>query len=138
MQTELYDEIKKGLQEHFKELSLSKSYAPCVVGIAPTNPTYPLIIVDETDNVPYQNLRHFRQTVASVSYKIDIYAKTSGSISKQEIAKHLAIYCDDYLKKIGLKQVSYNVFPDIGTNGALYNITLMYTARFFENKKYFV
>ena len=138
MQIELYDEIKKGLQDHFANLDLSKSYKPSVVGFEPSSPSYPLIIIDEVDNTPYQNMSHYRQTVASVSYKVDIYAKTSGSITKQAIARTLAEHCNAYLKCINLKQVSYNAFPNEGTNGAIYHITLMYSARYFENKQYFV
>lgn len=138
MQTELYDEIKKGLQEYFANLELSKAYKPSVVGFEPSSPNYPLIVIDEVDNTPYQNMSNYRQTVASVSYKVDIYAKTSGSITKQTIARALAEHCNNYLKCIKLKQVSYNAFPNEGTNGSIYHITLMYSARFFENKEYFV
>ena len=138
MQTELYDKIKEGLQDHFVSLGLSKSFNPSVVGFEPSDPKYPLIIIDEVDNTPYQNMTSFRQTVSSVSYKIDIYAKTSGSITKQTIARELAKHCIDYCKSINLKQVSYNAFPNVGTNGAIYQITLMWSARFFENKQYFV
>lgn len=138
MQTELYEKIKEGLQNHFASLGLSKSFNPKVVGFAPSTPEYPLIIVDEVDNTPYQNMSHFRQTVSSVSYKVDIYAKTNGNITKQAIARTLAKHCNDYCESIKLKQVSYNVFPNVGTNGAVYHITMMYSARFFENKQYFV
>lgn len=138
MQTELYEEIKKGLQDHFASLELSKSYKPSVVGFEPSSPTYPLIIIDEVDNTPYQNMSHYRQTVASVSYKVDIYAETKGSITKQQIARTLMKHCDNYFRCINLKQVSMNPFPNDGTNGKLYHIVLMYSARFFENKQYFV
>ena len=148
MQTELYDEIKKGLSQYIESLKLQYPYKPKpkkqgekveqVVGFSPSEPSYPLIIIDEVDNTPYQNMSNYRQTVASVSYKVDIYAKTSGSITKQAIARTLAEHCNDYLKCINLKQVSYNAFPNEGTNGAIYHITLMYSARYFENKQYFV
>lgn len=138
MQTELYDKIKEGLQDHFASLGLSKSFNPSVVGFEPSEPKYPLIIIDEVDNTPYQNMSNYRQTVASVSYKIDIYTKTSGSITKQTIARELAKHCNDYCKCVNLKQVSFNTFPNTGTNGAIYHITLMYSARYFENKQYFV
>lgn len=138
MQTELYEKIKQGLQEYFGTLGLSKSLSPEVVGFAPANPNYPLIVIDELDNTPYQNMAHRRQSVSSVSYKVDVYAKTSGSGTKQEIARELAKYCISYLTSIGLKQVSYNPLPTQGTNGAIYCVTIMFTARYFENKQYFV
>lgn len=138
MQTELYEEIKKGVQNYFASVPLTKSYKPSIVGFAPSSPTYPLIVIDEVDNTPYQHMTHARQTVASVSYKIDIYAETKGNISKQQIARTLMKHCDDYCKNIGLTQVSMNAFANDGTNGKLYHIILMYSARFFENKQYFV
>lgn len=138
MEIELYDNIKKGLQDHIKSLNLSKSYNPSVVGFEPSEPKYPLVIIDEVNNVPYQNMRSFRQTVSDKSYRVDIYAETKGSISKQEIARTIMKHCNDYLAGIGLKQVSMNTFAMDGTNGKLYHIVLMYSARYFENKQYFV
>lgn len=141
MQTELYEKIKEGLQEYIKNLKLPKSQTPTVVGFAPSSPTYPLIVIDEVDNTPYQNMTSFRQTVSSVSYKIDIYAKSVGNQekqTKQDIARKLMKHCNDYCNSIKLRQVSFNTFPNTGTNGAIYHITLMYSARFFENKQYFV
>ena len=106
MQTELYEEIKKGLATYIESLDLQYPYKPKpkkegeqveqVVGFEPSSPTYPLIVIDEVDNTPYQNMSHYRQTVASVSYKVDIYAKTSCSITKQAIARTLAEHCNDY------------------------------------------
>jgi hypothetical protein len=138
MEIELYPTIKEGLQEHIKSLNLSKSYNPSVVGFEPSEPKYPLVIIDEVNNVPYQNMRSFRQTVSDKSYRVDIYAETKGSISKQEIARTIMKHCNDYLACIGLKQVSMNTFANDGTNGKLYHIVLMYSARYFENKQYFV
>ncbi len=138
MEIELYEIIKKGLQDYIKSLNLSKSLNPSVVGFEPSNPTYPLVIIDEVNNVPYQNMRSVRQTVSDKSYRVDIYAETKGSISKQEIARKIMKYCDDYLTHIGLKQLSMNIFANDGTNGKLYHIVLMYSARYFENKQYFV
>ena len=138
MEIELYDNIKKGLQDHIKSLNLSKSYNPSVVGFEPSEPKYPLVIIDEVNNVPYQNMRSFRQTVSDKSYRVDIYAETKGLISKQEIARTIMKHCNDYLTCIGLKQVSMNTFAMDGTNGKLYHIVLMYSARYFENKQYFV
>ena len=138
MEIELYEKIKKGLQDHIKSLDLSKSYNPSVVGFAPSEPKYPLVVIDEVNNAPYLNMSSFRQIVSDKSYRVDIYAETKGSISKQEIARTLMKHCNDYLTYIGLKQVSMNTFANDGTNGKLYHIVLMYSARYFENKQYFV
>ena len=138
MEIELYEKIKNGLQDHIKSLNLSKSYNPSVVGFAPSEPKYPLVIIDEVNDAPHLNMVSFRQIVSDKSYRVDIYAETKGSISKQEIARTLMKHCNDYLTCIGLKQVSMNTFANDGTNGKLYHIVLMYSARYFENKQYFV
>ena len=138
MEIELYDNIKKGLQDHIKSLKLPKNQNPDVVGFEPSSPKYPLIIIDEIANNPYQNMRNNLQTVSDKSYRVDIYADTKGDISKQETARKLMKYCNDYLTCIGLKQSSMNTFSNDGTNGKLYHIVLMYSARYFENKQYFV
>lgn len=138
MEIELYPTIKEGLQEHIKSLNLSKSYNPSVVGFEPSSPTYPLVVIDEIGNPPYQNMRNPMQTVRDMSYRVDIFAETKGSISKQEIARTLMKHCDEYLTCIGLKQISMNTFGNEGTNGKLYHIVLLYSARYFENKQYFV
>lgn len=138
MDINLYDMIKKGLKDYFSKLNLSKPYDVTIVGYEPSEPKYPLIVIDEVDNTPYENIQHYMQTVSSVSYKIDIYAETKGNIAKQTIARALMKYCDNYLKCINLKQVSMNTFPNEGINGKLYHIVLMYSNRFFENKQYFI
>lgn len=148
MEILLYKNIKEGLKTYIESLDLQFPYKPKpkkqgatveqVVGYEPSEPNYPLIIIDEVDNSAYQNMTNVRQSVSSVGYKVDIYAKTVGSVSKQTIARVLAYYCNEYLQLIKLKQVSYNAFPREGANGAIYHITLMYSARYFENKQYFV
>ena len=76
MEIELYDNIKNGLQDHIKSLKLPKNQNPDVVGFEPSSPKYPLIIIDEIANNPYQNMRNNLQTVSDKSYRVDIYAET--------------------------------------------------------------
>lgn len=148
MEIELYDKIKDGLKSHLDGLNLQFPYKPkpkkaggeveMVVEYEPSSPNYPYIQIVEVGNAPYQNYRSRLQTVADKSYKIDIYAKTQNGIMKSTIARTLMKYCNDYLTCIGLKQISMNPFTNDGTNGELYHIVLMYSARYFENKQYFV
>ena len=135
MDIQVYDAIKDGLKAHFAALNLTKSYNPDIVGFEPSNPKYPMIKIDESRNVPYGNFTGKREKVASLGYRIDIYAKTTGSLSKQHIARTLAKHCEDYLNCIGLKLVSWNRFENDGLNGDLYHIIMMYNASYNENRQ---
>ena len=148
MEIELYDKIKEGLKNHIDSLALEFPYKPkpktkggeveMVVEYEPSSPNYPYIQIVEVGNSPYQNMSHIRQTVRDMSYRVDIYAKTQNGVLKSKIARTLMKHCDEYLTFIGLKQISMNPFTNDGTNGELYHIVLMYSARYFENKQYFV
>lgn len=134
MDIEVFGKIKQGLEEHFENLELSKDLKPDVVEFEVSNPKYPLIIINEIRNIPNESFNNRYQTVANLGYKIDIYAKTK-VLSKQEIARKLAKYCDEYLKCIGLKQVSWNIFNNDGNNGELCHIILMYNGNYFEQRQ---
>lgn len=140
MQIYVYDEIKDGLEKYFLSLdNVNKNYIPkAVVGVSPSSPKYPYVNIKEVGNAPYQNFTSFRQTVADLSYKIDIYAKDiTKDYSKQKVARNIMKLCNDYMTCIGLKQISFNEFEE-GTNSSITHIVLMYSARYFENKQYFV
>ena len=139
MDISIYPSIKQGLKGYFSKLFdekvFSKSYNPEIVGFEPAKPTYPMLKIDESRNKPYENYRGFRETVADLGYKVDIYAKTSGSISKQEIARTIAKHANDYLTCIGLRQVSWNYVENDGVNGELYHIIIMYSAPYLEQRQ---
>lgn len=140
MQIELYDDIKKGLEEHLENIETDKQYIPnSVLGFEPSKPVYPFVVFSEVYNTPYQNLNSARQTVASLSYKLDVYAKsTTSKYDKQKIARNIVKNCNDYLVCIGLNQDNYNEFQNEGNNGEIYHIVVMYSVRYFENKEYFI
>ena len=139
MDINIYPRIKQGLKEYFAELfeknTFTKSYNPEVVGFEPAKPTYPMLKIDESRNKPYDNFYGLRETVADLGYKVDIYAKTSGSISKQEIARTIAKHANDYLTCVGLRQVSWNYVENDGVNGDLYHIIIMYSASYLEQRQ---
>ncbi|MGN0960779.1 MAG: hypothetical protein ACI4PF_01105 [Christensenellales bacterium] len=130
--------IQQGLQEHFTALyeqkKITKSFYPAIVGFEPSKPTYPMLKIAESRNVPYANFSGRLETVASLGYKVDIYAKTSGSITKKQIARQIAKDCNDYLTCIGLRQVSWNYIENDGVNGDLYHIIIMYSANYWEQR----
>lgn len=135
MDIEIYDSIKQGLSEHFKALNLSKSYNPTVVGFEPSKPTYPLIKIQESRNVPIDGFRGRLETVANLGYKVDIYTKQQVGVSKQDVARKLMKHCYDYLTCIGLRLVSSNEIENDGQNGDLYHIILMFNANYFEQRQ---
>lgn len=135
MDIQIYDSIKQGLKEHFATLNLSKSYNPAVVGFEPSNPTYPMVKIDESRNVPYESFRGSLETIANLGYKVDIYAKQQVGVSKQQVARTIAKHADDYLRCVGLRQVSWNYVENDGQNGDLYHIIIMYNAPYFEQRK---
>lgn len=139
MDINVYPEIKKGLKEHFASLFeqgvFTKSFNPDVVAYEPAKPNYPILKIGESRNQPLTNYRGKLETVASLGYKIDIYAKTSGSIAKDEIARTIAKHANDYLTCIGLRQVSWNYIENDGQNGDLYHIIIMYNAPYWEQRQ---
>ena len=141
MQIYVYDEIKDGLDKYFQSLEdVDKNYIPkAVVGVPPSSPKYPYVNIKEVNNVPYQNFTNYRQTIADLSYRIDIYAKDiNKDYPKQKVARNIMLLCNNYMTCIGLKQTSSpNEFEE-GANSSITHIVLMYSARYFENKQYFV
>lgn len=139
MDINVYPAIKQGLIEHFATLfeqgAFTKSFYPAIVGYEPSKPTYPMLKIQEIRNIPNDSFRGRLETVANVGDKVDIYAKTSGSIAKDDIARTILKHCNDYLTCIGLRQVSMNVIENDGQNGDLYHIIVMYNANYFEQRQ---
>ena len=139
MDIQVYENIKSSLKTYFDKQNLTKSYKPNVVGFEPSNPTYPMIIFSEPRNVPLNKYNSRLQTVANLGYRFDIYAKTVGNMSKQQLARLLAKHCDTFAcEYVGLRQVSFNEVPNDGVNGALYHIIIMYSGNYFEQKLNFI
>lgn len=139
MDINVYSAIKQGLIEHFATLFeqgvFTKSYSPAIVGYEPSKPTYPMLVIAEPRNIPNDNFRGRLETVANLGYKVDIYAKTSGSLAKDDIARTILKHSNDYLTCIGLRQVSMNTIPNDGKNGDLYHIIVMYNANYHEQRQ---
>ena len=135
MDIQVYDTIKQGLKDYFKGLNLSKSFNPVVVGFEPSNPTYPMVKIQEPRNIPVEGFKGRLETVANLGYKIDIYAKQQVGVSKQDVARKLMKYCYDYLTCIGLRMVSQNEKQNDGQNGDLYHIILMFNGNYHEQRQ---
>lgn len=127
-----YDYILAGLKDYNN--NLDKNYGNVVVSYPSTNPTYPYTVFDEIRNVANRNYNTPYDKVASVGYRVDIYAKTKGNVTKQEIARYIAQQADKYLSNIGLLQVSYNV-SELENDSSIYHIIMTYSGNLYENRR---
>lgn len=132
----IYDKILEELQKYNADYK-KENYGNTVVPYATNSTTYPQTIFDEVRNVPTKiNFCHDR--VSSMGYKVDILAKTKGNIEKQVIARKIAKFVNDFLTNVvNLKQVSFNVIPQVNDN-SIYQITMMYESSFHENRAKFI
>lgn len=134
MDISLFDNIYKGLSEYIKSLG-KENLGNTVVSEAPATPTFPLTVIDETNNIPLTGYTGIFERVAVVGYRIDIYAKTKGKMNKQEIARKIASQVDNFMRyKVGLNATSYNVMPRENDAG-IYQIALVYSGKYHENKQ---
>lgn len=132
----IYDKILEGFIEYNSKHS-KENYGNVVVPYPTTKTTYPHTVFNEVRNVSTnQNSCHDR--ISSLGYKVEIFAKTKGSIDKQTIARKLSKFADEFLTGfVGLKRVSFNVIPQLNDN-SIYQITMMYESSFHENRAKFI
>lgn len=129
----VYDDILNGLKEYNR--NLAQNYGNNIVGIAPINPTYPLTVFDEIRNQANAAYNTPYDKVSSLGYRVDIFAKTKGNITKQSIARKLAKDIDNYLTNyVGLLQVSWNL-NELENDSSIYQITMTYSASLHENRR---
>lgn len=133
MDIQVYEDILDGLKEYNK--NLDKNYGNVVVAYPSTNPTYPYTVFDEIRNVADRRYNTPYDKVSSIGYRVDIFAKTKGSVSKQTIARKIMKEIDDFLtNNVGLLQVSYN-YDDLMNDSSIYHIILTYTANLHNNRR---
>lgn len=133
MDIKVYEDIINGLAEYNN--NLSKNYGNVIVPYPTTNPTYPYTVFDEIRNVADRSFHGCHDKVASLGYRLDVYAKTLGQVQKQKIARELAQKLDEFLTNtVGLLQVSWNV-ENIENEASIYHIIITYTANLHENRR---
>lgn len=126
-----YEHLKQGLR-NYNEM-VGKPHGNVIVSYPTENSTYPLTVFDEIRNI--DNL--VAEQVSSVGYRVDIYAKTKGSVDKQTIAREIAYQVNKYLTSIKLKRISYNANPQENDN-SLYHIIMTYSGNLYEIKRKFI
>lgn len=130
MDIKIYNDVFTDLKQQMeKEINVS------VLRVAPVSPKYPIIIFREVRNQPYFSNGGYLERVASLGYRVDVWAKDNNNKTKQELARELAFFANDFLtKKVGFKQVSWNESEN-ESGGDLYNVIVTYSAPYFENKR---
>lgn len=133
MDIQVYEDILGGLVAYND--NLAENYGNLVVPTSPTEPTYPLTVFEEIRNIPMRSYNTCYDRVASIGYRVDIYAKSKGDITKQTIARRLAKDIDSYLtNNVGLTQVSWNV-SELENDSSVYHIIMTYVADLHENRR---
>ena len=130
-----YEAILQGLKEYNGKAT--QNYGNAIVRTPPTSPTYPLTVFTEIRNVANTNFNSCFERVSSVGYRADIYAKTKGKITKDEIARKIAKLVDEYLNNIGLTRVSFNI-SELENDGSIFRIIMTYSGNLHENRKRFI
>jgi hypothetical protein len=127
-----YDYILQGLADH--NAKRGKPRGNVVVSCPTRDTTYPYTSLQEIRNVANPMYNTCYDRVASVGYRADIYAKSKGKITGQQIARECAQVADEYLTNIGLTRVSFNVM-DLLNDGSIYHIIMTYSGNLHENRR---
>lgn len=127
-----YEYILNGLKEH--NAKCGKPRGNVVVPYPTTDTTFPHTVLEEIRNVANPMYNTCYERVASVGYRADIYAKTKGNITKQQIARECAKIVDEYLTGVGLTRISFNVM-ELENDGAIYHIVMTYSGNLHENRR---
>jgi hypothetical protein len=127
-----YEYMLQGLREYND--SKGNPRGSTVVPYSTKDTSYPFTVFEEIRNTanPLYNTCHDR--VASVGYRVDVYAKTKGNITKQQIARECAQVADEYLTAIGLERISFNVIEE-GQDGVIYHVIMTYSGNLHENRR---
>lgn len=129
-----YNYLYDGLVEY--NSSLGSPRGNTVVSLPPKEPTYPLTVLQEIRNVGTNRNSDFER-VASVGYSVRIYAKSKGKVDKQTIAREIAQFVDNYMRRFLLVRISYNANESINDD-SIYEIIMTYSGNLHENRRKFI
>lgn len=133
MDIKFYKILKEGLQS-FNE-NLKKPYGNEIVSVPTKNTTYPYTQFSEVLNVANRNYNSPFERVASVGYRVDIFAKDQGSkYQKMDIAREIAEMVDFYLSRQNLYRESFNVI-ELENDSSIYHIIMMYSGNLREYRR---
>lgn len=136
MDIQVYEIIFNGLEEYNEEIG--KPYDTAIVRYPSSKPTYPYCVFEEVSNLANRNYNTNFDRVATLGYKLEVYAKEKNKVSKQQIAREIAQKLNKFLTdKVGLRQISFTPVPQLN-NSTIYQITITYSAQLHENRRKFI
>ena len=116
---------------------LADNYGNEIVDLPPINPEFPLTIFSEIRNVANAQYHSCYERVASVGYRVDIYAKDKGKFSRLQIAREIAEQADTFFTLCGLNRVSFNGNA-LSDEGGTYHIIMTYSGNLEEYRRRFI
>lgn len=147
MDITVYEKLYEALKVALEEFNTQSGFKAELSGYSPDSPKYPLIIFSEIRNQPKTHFYSRREQISSLGYRVDIFAKTAPitlpdkkkiTMNKQEICRKLMQFATDFFQmKIGLNLISNNSFDSVGTQGELYQITLVFQQSHNDKREYF-
>lgn len=142
MDITVYDKLYEALKVALEEFNTQSGFGATIVNYPPATPKYPLIIFTEVRNQPKTHFYSRRERVSSMGYSVVIQGKTVAikkkTYTKQQICRELMQFITDFMQmNIGLNLISKNEFDNVGTQGEIYQITLVFQQNYFENREYF-
>lgn len=138
MDITVYDKLYEAFEKALQRFSDKSGITVAIAHYAPSKPSYPLVVFSEVRNQPRTTFYSNRQRISSLGYKADIFAKTKGAKTKMDIAREIMQFTVDFFQtSIGLNLISNNNFENVGTNGEIYQITLVFQQPYYENGEYF-
>jgi hypothetical protein len=148
MDITVYDKLCEVLNTALTEFNSQTGFNANMAKYAPDEPKYPLLIITEVRNQPKTHFYSTRERTSSIGFKVDIFSKTTiitdenknkTILDKQQTCRQLMQFVVDFmLGDIGVNLISKNEFDKVGTQGELYQITLVFQQNYLENKEYFI
>lgn len=137
----VYDYIFEGMKSYNEKIG--KPHGNSVLSSEPfmgkkeKEVSFPITIIKEIRNTAIRGFNSCHERLASVGYRVDIFAKTKGNVLKQKIAREIAQKMDEFMSDfVGLLRVSYNV-SDLENDGTIYHIIMTYEGTLHENRRTF-
>lgn len=148
MDITVYDKLYEALETALQEFNTASGFGANISPYSPDEPKYPLIILTEVRNQPRSRFYSVRERVSSLGYRVDIFAKTllitkpdktKKPHTKQQICRQIMQFVTEFMEyKLGFDLISNNSFDSVGTQGELYQITLVFQQDYLENKEMFL
>lgn len=134
MDIQVYEDMVEAVK--YCNSKINKNYGNVIVRYQTANSTYPHTVVREIRNKTLQGYGTRREKVSTLGYRITIFAKDKGTVSKQQIARELMKHIDDFMQyNIGLELVNMNEGDLENSNSDIYPIDLFYNTNWYENRR---